>query len=441
MPSPLANFARKNSLAFAVLAILALYGWEAHARRERMSTPASLGDQGAYLGYARQMYESGYTVIGDRNRMPGFPFLLSLIYRPGETEPQFLRRAQAFNVNLSIVLLLGLFLIFRRFFPPLYALALLAATAFGVFLYRAVNAQVEVVFYSVGFCAFVLFWSMLRAPRWWLAILCGLTMGLAHLSKASLLPALGIWTAVFAAQTLWKFRTGPADRFACLSRQLGLMFLVLASFAAVIHPYLRNSKRIYGQYFYNVNSAFVMWCDSSQEGWQFLDKWGDKDKWRALPTDELPSPAKYWREHSFGQIVYRVARGLRGLVFQNLGAIGYYKFAFALVLAGALLFARHRRRLYQLLAEQPFPAAFCVLFFAVNVLLYAWYDAIVNDTRFILSMFLPFVFAASILILALGTDRTVAWFGRRVPFSQFLAGLLLGLAVIDVLYNAARSLA
>jgi hypothetical protein len=177
MQGALKHFVRRHTLAAIVLAILVIYGCEAHARRQLMPTPAGLGDQGAYLAYAQQMSESNYAVIGDRNRMPIFPFLLSLIYRAGESEAQFLTRAQAFNVNLSIVLLLGIFFIFRRFFPPLYAVALLAATAFGVFLYRAPIAQTEVLFYSLSFCAFVLFWRTLVAPRWWLAILCGLTMG------------------------------------------------------------------------------------------------------------------------------------------------------------------------------------------------------------------------------------------------------------------------
>ncbi len=71
--------------------------------------------------------------------------------------------------------------------------------------------------------------------------------------------------------------------------------------------------------------------------------------------------------------------------------------------------------------------------------MYGWYDAIVNDTRFILSIFLPFIFAASLLVLKLGKDRMVAIAGRRLPFAQFFAGLLICLALIDVLYNAARS--
>ena len=230
-----------------------------------MSTPASLGDQGAYLAYAQRMHETGYGYVSERNRMPIYPFLLSLIYRPGLSETQFLREAQAFNVNLSIVLLLLLFLLFRRFFSPLHALALFCATAFGVFLYRAGNAQTEVLYYFVSFCAFVLLLRMLIAPRWWLAALSGATVGVAHLTKASILPALGVWVAVALAQLLWDARARHEDRSSDAWRRLGMLLLVIATFLAVVFPYIQTSKRIYGQYFYNMNSTFVMWCDSWPE--------------------------------------------------------------------------------------------------------------------------------------------------------------------------------
>ena len=85
-----------------------------------------------------------------------------------------------------------------------------------------------------------------------------------------------------------------------------------------------------------------------------------------------------------------------------------------------------------------FAAAFCFLFFSVYLLLYAWYDAIVNDSRFILSIFLPFIFAASLFVLKMGRDRMVSLAGWRLPFAQFLAGLVICLSLIDVLYNASR---
>src|SRR5204863_8976034 len=119
---------RRRTVALLVLLVLVVYGFEAHARRRERSSPATLGDQSAYLGYARQLYESNYTVVEDRNRMPVYPFLLSLIYRPGMSEEEFLVRAQTFTVTLSILLLAVLFVVLSRFFPPLPALGLLAAT-------------------------------------------------------------------------------------------------------------------------------------------------------------------------------------------------------------------------------------------------------------------------------------------------------------------------
>ncbi|MCA1659962.1 MAG: hypothetical protein LC642_05415 [Verrucomicrobiaceae bacterium] len=434
--SPLMRFLRQRSVAIALLLILTIYGFEAHARRRALSTPASLGDQGAYLGYARFLYDSNYTVVTERNRMPVFPFLLSLIYEPGLSETQFLRRAQAFNVNLSIFLLLLLFLIFRKFFPLWHAAALVAATAFGVFMYRAINAQTEVLFYFISFCAFVLLLQILIAPRWWLAALAGATLGLAHLSKASVLPALVVWIAVFAAQILWNLRKGNGSQTTDLWRRVGMLLLVIATFLAVIFPFIQTSKRIYGQYFYNVNSTFVMWCDSSSEGWNFVNQHAQNDQWRSLPPEQLPSLSKYWREHSVAQISRRQMNGSWNLITQSAMVIGYYKFMAAFVVTGALFCARQSGRARQLLAENLFPAAFCVLFFCAYFVLYAWYQAISSDTRFILSIFLPCAFAASVFLMRLGRGRVVALAGRQLPFEQFFPGILIGLALIDAVYNA-----
>jgi hypothetical protein len=426
-----ARFLRRRAVFLGLLAILAIYGLEAHGRNRQQSTPDTLGDQNAYLGYARHLYETNYTIIEDRNRMPVYPFLLSLIYRPGMSEEEFLLRAQSFTVDLSIVLLALLFAILRRFFPPLPALGLLAATAFGVFLYRAGKAQVEVLFYFAIFCAFVLLLQLFVRPRWWLAVFAGATTGLAHLTKASVLPALDIWAVVFGAGIIW---SRPADRW----RRLGVLGLVLASFLAVVFPYIQTSKRIYDSYFYNVNSTFVIWCDSSTEGYEFLKAHGDKDQWREVPPDERPSARKYWREHTIAQIGHRFWRGFLDLSTQNARAIGYYKFVIALAAAGVILCLRQRRAVRDVIAQNPFAATFCLLFFAGYLTLFAWYDQIINDTRFVLSIFLPFVFAASLFVLRAGRGRVVSPGGRQLSFEEFLGVLFLALAMIDVVYNAAR---
>lgn len=423
------RFPRRRVVIVGLLAILTIYGFEAHARNRERSTAAILGDQSAYLGYARHLYESNYTVTEDRNRMPVYPFLLSLIYRPGMSEGEFLVRAQTFTVTLSILLLALLFLILSRFFPPLSALGLLAATAFGVFIYRAGKAQAEVLFYFDSFCAFVLLLQLFVRPRWWLAIVAGATTGLAHLTKASVLPGLAIWGGVFGLGIIWASR---AERW----RRLTTLALVVVAFLTVIFPYIQTSKRIYDSWFYNVNSTFVMWCDSSTEAFEFLSAHGDKDQWREVPPDQRPSAQKYWREHSVAQIVRRLWKGSLDLATQNARAIGYYKFVIAILIIGLILWFQRRRLARELLAERRFAAIFCLLFFAAYLLLYAWYDIIVNDTRFVLSIFLPFVFAGSLLVLRLGRDRVVRVGGRQFSFEQFFGGLLLSLAAIDVIYNA-----
>jgi len=421
--------------AIAVALILAVYALEAHARREFNPTPASQGDQGAYLAYARLMHDSDYAYVGLRNRMPVYPFLLSLIYDPGLTEAQFLARAQALNVNLSILLLLLLAFVFRNRFSPALALALLAATAFGVFLYRAPLAQTELLYYCISFGGFLLLLQLLIAPRWWLAILGGVVVGLGHLTKASVLPGLAIWSVIFLAQIFWN--KVPARS---VWRRLLILLLVLGTFLAVVFPYIRTSKQLHGEYFYNVNSTFVMWCDSSEEGWRFLNSQMNNNTAALFTPDQIPSAGRYWREHSVAQIGGRLARGLGHLVTQKAMATGYYKFVILFVLTLAVLALRHWRRVVRSLAERPFAAAFCFLFCFGYLLLFAWYEAIISDTRFILSIFLPCVYSGAILIRALAGDGSVAVGARRFSTVQLFAAWLFSLTLIDVAYNGFRAL-
>ncbi|HKP02232.1 MAG TPA: hypothetical protein VJU77_02630 [Chthoniobacterales bacterium] len=417
-----------------VLLILVIYGFEAHARRQFEPTPATQGDQGAYLADAVRMYETNYAAVGERARMPVYPFLLSFLYEPGLTEEKFLERAQTFTVNLSIVLLFLLFLIFRRTFPTIYAVALVSITAFGMFLYRAGMAQPEVLLYTLCFCAFLLFARLFATPRWWLAVLAGATMGVAHLTKGSLLPALALWVLLFVVQTFWK----RGDRTGEVGPRVLALLLVIVTFLAVTSAYLRTSKEVYGAYFFNVNSAIVVWCDSWPEALGWLELQHDREKWRALPADQIPSAAKYWREHSLSQVVNRFARGLRSLATQKAMAVGHYKFMVGLVLLAGVMWVSDPRRGWQLVAENPFGAAFAFLFCAFFIVAFAWFDAITSDTRFILTLFLPVVFTASLFIIAVGRDRSFSIAGRRLPFAVLLSGVLLSLSLVDVFYNAWR---
>jgi hypothetical protein len=119
-------------------------------------------------------------------------------------------------------------------------------------------------------------------------------------------------------------------------------------------------------------------------------------------------------------------------------AVGYYKFMVGLVLLAAVLWMKEPRRAWQLIRENPFGAAFAFLFCALFIAAFAWFDAISSDTRFILTVFLPVIFTASVFILAVGGDRSFSIAGRRLPFVFVLSGVLFALSLVDVFYNGWR---
>lgn len=377
---------RRAIAAALLIVLLSIYAWEAHARRFAIPTPATQGDQDAYLAYARQMHGTHFSAVGERNRMPLFPFLLSFLDRDGPGEAEFLERAQAFNVNLSVGVLVALYLLWRTRFPDYYSLALTGATAFGVFLHRAVLAQAEVLFYLLFFAAFLLMWRMLRAPRLWLAVACGGVLALAQLTKASVLPAVILFVTISALKS-WR-----------RPRDLGLLALVVLTFLAVLAPYLQTSKRVFGRYFYNVNSTFYIWCDSWDEAKQWSDRHNDRTGWPAALPEEIPSASKYWREHSVAEIPRRFAVGLAWLSARNAKLFGWPKTLLLLAAVAGSLVARRWPVCRQLILRDPFVAIFVAGFFAGYLLLYAWYMPISHDSRFVVSLFLPAIFSLSTLI-------------------------------------------
>jgi hypothetical protein len=417
-----------------LFATIGIYALEANGRRLAFPTPFDHADQNAYLEYARKMRETDYVFVGNRNRMPVFPFLLSRLYGPGETAAGILERAQAFCVALSAALLLILAAIFRRYFSRFETLSLVIATAFGVFLYRAGIVQVESLFFVVNFGAFVLLLQLLLTPRWSLALAGGATLGLAFLTKASALPAFACWAVVFVLQTfrLREFTSEISGRY--LFKRGALLMLVISTFLLVVWPYVWTSKERYGQFFYNVNTAHYMWCDSWREALTY------SARLQGPPVDdprlpELPSFSKYWRQHTAGEMIARFLTGLFKVTTRSLSVVGYYKFVAGFGIIALVLGLRRRSRARELLARQPFAVIFCLMYFCVYVILFAWYSPVVTDSRFNLTLFLPFVFVAAIAIQKLAPEETIVIRGRTVPITGAIAAGVISLALIDLLYN------
>ena len=387
----------------ALLAVAYILGGLAHSRR--VNTDPSTFDQSAYLHYARQMRATGYGYTGDRNRMPLYPFLQSLVCAPGLDNDQMFERAKRFNIALSLVILIVLYPILRRVLPPLPTVDLILILAFMVFIFKAAYVQCELVYYLLGFCSFLSMLSILKSPDWKRGMLAGALLGLTQLTKASALPGLVFFLVVaigwYLARGIQGVMGPPTQRTDQHRPAAGLLAVgvVLITFLAVVFPYIRTSKHVFGRYFYNVNSTFYIWYDTPDEVANGTRLHGDREAWPKLPAAQIPGPAKYFREHDARQVVDRVVSGLDRLHQTAMRSYGYYKYL--LIYAGfALLVVIARPRAwFALAAARKAQILFCLCYFAGYLILFAWGSASLwGANRIGLQLFLPMMFCLAAVI-------------------------------------------
>jgi hypothetical protein len=347
-------------------------------------------DQSAYMDYARRMATMGSAHVGDRNRMPVYPFLQSLLYRPGISDDEFFRRGKAFNIGLSVVLLFLTYVLLSRWLDPLAATAIVLVTAFTVFMFKAGYFQCELLFYFLNLVFFILCIENLRRPTALRAALLGLAAGVAYLTKASVLPGIVLFLVCFAWSSIAR-RDGPVRRGASRLRSAVPAVLFLSVFLSVVYPYIRTSKRIFGRYFYNVGSTFYPWYDSWEEVERGTKAHGDRIGWPRMPAEDLPSARSYWKNHTLSQMTARLGNGIATVFRVAWSSYGYLKYAAIYFLFGLLFIVRHTRRAREFLFRGRASAAtiFVISYFACYLLLYSWYTPIADGNRLTLSLFLP----------------------------------------------------
>lgn len=364
----------------------------------RANTKISRTDQGAYIKYAIALRESDFSYVGRRNRMPFYPGFLAAFMEKGETPDGFFEKGKQINAWLTLGGLSFLAVVFLRCFPRHYALNLLFMTAFTVMVFRAAYVQAEVLYYLLTFAVFLLCWRLFEKPSVVLAVLAGGLLGLAHLTKASVLPGLLAFAVFYILDGAWQLLCGrqrdrprPVRRFLCV-------LLVIASFLAAVFPYISKSKERYGHYFYNVNSTFYFWCDSWEDAESRTKAAGDREGWPDMPEDEIPSLKNYLRSHSAGDIAWRVVEGFSRVFNSMAKSYGYLWFCLAYLGFAGWIAWRKRKLLWKLIVKRPGPALALTAYFSGYGLLFAWYSQIIEGNRFVLGIFLPFVFTVSVFI-------------------------------------------
>lgn len=418
--------------------VTALYLYGVRQQFLHVNTNRFTIDQATYLETARLLKSSDYTIPTDRNRMPVYPYLLSLLYEPNLSEAAFFARAKLFNIALSLLILPVLFWIFRRHLPLFTAVNLILIHILTVYIFKAAYAQTELLFYLLNFLVFLLMGYLLHHQRrrgiWQTAVFTGILLGITHLTKASIFPGLALFLGTATLQAglqLVKLRSGSFNLRHFLATLSTPLFVVLF-FLITIWPYIQNSKVLFGSYFYNVNSTFYIWYDSWDEVLTGTRAHGDRTGWPDMPPEEIPGAAKYFREHSLAQVVDRLSRGFLITLVSMANSYGYLKYLvilFSLVLSLCLF---NWSKLKDILREFPFLALFVAGFFAVYLLLYAWYTPIANGNRLVLALFSPLMFTFSFIIYRLFEKQLVVQVNRHSTKTVHL-GLGLNVLLASIL--------
>jgi hypothetical protein len=397
-------------LAIAV-SVIALYVLGAYQHAERMNGIKSRGDQSAYVQYAKDVYANWHgqspPIIGDRNRMPLYPAFQSLFYAPSMSDEEFFRTGKTTSIALSVALLLIVWAVSRSTLPPLASVTVTLVAAFTCFVFKAGYFQADLTYSTLHFVVFVASCRLLSLPPGPRAVAMGTLTGamaaLAHLTKAAMLPMVALVIACLLVAPLAGRRAGkhsPAGRYGrATAWRVCSAAALAAAFMLVLWPYLSTSKRVFGQYFYNVNSTFYMWYDEWGDAIKGTRAHGDRIGPPTLPADQLPGPLKYWREHSVGDIGARLAGGFRQIVVDLWSRFWALKFA-VLFVALALIAIWPRRTMVPVLARNHLPlVGFVFLYFGAYLTLAAFYAPISGTgvARFTLAMFLPLLLVASVL--------------------------------------------
>lgn len=414
-----------------------------HARVVNVSRARS--DQSGYQWDAVAVYMMWHgsppTLIGERNRMPVYAGFQALFYDPALSPDQFFEVGKKWNIRLSLVLLALLYAIFSWHLPPLVSMNLTLIVAFGYFVFKAGYMQAELLFYFLVFITFLTFCYLLKrrgpAESAGLGISAGVLAALAHLTKAAVLPLVAIFLTVYGTREFvllarsWRHDAPGSRRDAFISfgwRAAGAALLI-ASFLAVMYPYISNSKRVFGRYFYNVNTTFYVWYDDWPAASIGTYSHGDGVGWPTMPAQQIPGMRKYWRRHTVGQIVDRVTDGVIEMVTVSYRLYSHLKFVVMYVIFALALIAANWPVFKQVIRGNAAIFVFMLLYAVVYLAAIAFYKPISGTTsRMLLAHIAPLMFVLSYLF-ARTPLRETQWKAAGVTVSPVHFHLLVAVTM------------
>lgn len=216
-------------------------------------------------------------------------------------------------------------------------------------------------------------------------VLAGLFLGLAYLTKSSVLLLLIVWSVV----ALWHYR-----RRIFAQTQL---LLVPVVFLATTSPLLIYNWNTFGQPFYSFATTHVMW----------MDRWAESQV--ADPAD-LPTFSTYLQTHTLADVAARLDRGISRLnpelALTLIPSRDFEPLWLGYVVLGGLLAALiwlllfQRDQIGSLSRRKQITVLMFILLSIPFYLFSAWYAQVLIESRFLIPILGPFYVVLSAGIVA-----------------------------------------
>ncbi len=422
----------RGAITVTVVCLVALFliGVDRQVDRfnQQPETVLNAHDQGAYLRYAQKLSDLPDEVVANRLQLPLYPYLVSLA--PGSRGEWSGRFHAALRINVAIALA-GLAAIgwwAARTAGRWAALVSVTLVGLSMFLFLASWVLADVLS-ALLFTAWLgVGWRLLQRPSALLGAAAGTLAGLTFLSKAIAVAPLGLLLllCLVAAAAPPALGGAPRRRTAYLAAGAATAFL----FVLTVAPYASNSQRVYGSPTFNITTSYDLWLDTGAQaaaipswGWvreRTARAEGEDSPVLARPPNDLPSPAKYAREHDVGDVVDRLITGWgaqwdiarTGRIWE--GDFGYGTTTVLLLAMAMTSLAvageRARRRLWR----DRLGVALIAVSLSTLALGVAWWFPVGSGNRYLLPVFLPGVLLCVWVIHRGLSPWSLRWRGRPI---------------------------
>ena len=355
------------------------------------NTQSSDGDESAYLELGLSLRENG--TLTDGSRPPLYPLLLT---PAANRDWSYFTWAKLITLGVGALTVVVTFIIGRRLFNwPTGLLAAFLLAWNREFHLRASTVYADTLLVLLFLVAWYFLIKSFEKTRY--CVLAGFFVGLAYLTKSSVLLLLVVWAAV----AVWHYR-----RRIFAQTQLLLVPLV---FLVTTSPLLIYNWRHFGQPFYSFATTHVMW----------MDRWAES---QVENLADLPTLTTYLQSHTAAEMAARLQEGISRLnpelALTLIPSRNFEPPWLGYLIGGGLLLALiwltlfHRERLQTTFQQHQITILMFVLLAVPFYLFSAWYARVLIESRFLIPILGPFYILLSAAVVGVATELG-RWANRR----------------------------